>query len=142
MGVTAPLAYQGRAGLQYDTGIEGRAAFLELSGQGLQALPQHSAGPATSPLLQLIGKSSDQQIAAEPLRWSGAMQSPPGKPQFVGRPFHQFGNLAVDLGDICTARPISPLAASSGNKRRLARVLASRSVVDWRLHALAGAAMR
>jgi hypothetical protein len=92
--------------------------------------------------LQLIGKSSDQQIAAETLRRSGTMQSPPGKPQFVGRPIHQFGNLAVDLGDIPTARPISALTASSGNKRRLARVMASRSVVDWGLHALAGAAMR
>ena len=140
--MTAPLAYQGRAGLQHDTGIEGRAALLELSGQGLQAPEQRASGPATSPLLQLIGKSSNQQIATEPLTWSGAMQSPPGKPQFVRRPIHQFGNLAVDLGDVRPARPISPLAASSGNERRLARVLASRSVVDWGLHALAGAAMR
>jgi hypothetical protein len=30
--VPAPLTYQGRAGLQRDTGIEGQSAFLHLSG--------------------------------------------------------------------------------------------------------------
>src|SRR6516165_4727685 len=142
VGVSAPLTHQCRAGLQYDIGIERRSASLELSGEGLQPALQGPARPAMDPLLQLIGEGSDQQIATEPLRWSGAMQLTPGKPQFVRRPIHQFGNLAVDLGDVRPARPISPLAASSGNERRLARVLASRSVVDWGLHALAGAAMR
>ena len=72
--MTAPLAYQGRAGLQHDTGIEGRAALLERSGQGLQALPQHAAGPAISLLLQLIGEGSDQQIATEARRRSGVVK--------------------------------------------------------------------
>ena len=35
--VSAPLAHQCRTGLQHDTGIERRAASLELSGQSLQA---------------------------------------------------------------------------------------------------------
>ena len=39
VGVTAPLAHQHRAGLRHDTGVEGRAAFLELSGQALQTAP-------------------------------------------------------------------------------------------------------
>jgi len=36
------------------------------------------------PLLQLIGEGSDQQIATEPLRRSGAMQLPPSKPSRGG----------------------------------------------------------
>ena len=54
--------------------------------------------------MQLIGEGSDQQIATEPQRRSGAIQLPPGKPQFVRRPIHQFGDLAVHRGDVCIAR--------------------------------------
>ena len=84
-------------------------------------------------LLQLMGQSSDQQIAAEPLRWSGAMQMPPGKPQFVRRPIHQFGDSAVHLGDICIARSVGLVAASTWNRRK---------IVNWRFHALGDSAMR
>src|SRR6516225_5092070 len=74
--VSAPLAHQCRTGLRHDTGIEGRAASLELSGQSLQASLQRPARPTMGLLLQLIGEGSDQQIATEPLRRSGAMQLP------------------------------------------------------------------
>src|SRR5215831_1590997 len=53
VGVSAPLTHQHRAGLQRDTGIEGRAAFLILSGQTLQAAPQRRARPAIDLLLPL-----------------------------------------------------------------------------------------
>ena len=70
------------------------------------------------------------------------MQLPPGKPQFVRRPIRQLGNLPVHLGDIRIARSVGPGAWSTGNGRRLARVLASQSGVGWRFHTLAGSAMR
>jgi len=50
--------------------------------------------------------------ATEPVRRAGAMQLPPGKPQFVRRPIAQAGNLAVHLGDVRPTRPIVPIAAS------------------------------
>ena len=121
VGVSAPLTHQCRTGLQHDTWIEGRAVSVELSGEGLQPAPQSPARPAMDPLLQLIGEGSDQQIATEPLRRSGAMQLPPGKPQFVRRPIHQLGNLPVHLGHIRIARSVGPGACSTGNERRLAR---------------------
>jgi len=83
VGVTAPLAHQHRAGLRHDTGVEGRAAFLELSGQALQAAPQRWPGAAFGSLLPLMSKRSDHQIATETRRWSGAMQLPPGKSQIL-----------------------------------------------------------
>jgi hypothetical protein len=70
------------------------------------------------------------------------MQLPPGKPQFMRRPIRQFGNLPVHLGDIRIARSVGPGACSTGNGRRLARVLASRRIVNWRFHALGGSATR
>jgi len=80
--------------------------------------------------------------ATEPVRRAGAMQLPPGKPQFVRRPIAQAGNLAVHLGDVRPTGPIVPIAASVANWRGLARVLASRRIVNWWFHALAGSAMR
>ena len=142
MGVSAPLTHQCRAGLQHDTGIEGRTVSVELSGEGLQPASQSPARPAMDPLLQLIGEGSDQQIATEPLRRSGAMQLPPGKPQFVRRPIHQFGNLPVHLGDTRIARSVDPGACPASNGRGPARVLASRWIVNWRFHALGRSAMR
>ena len=88
------------------------------------------------------GVSINGQIATEPLRRAGAMQVAPGKPQFGCRAIEQFGNLAVDLGNIHTARSAGAAAEATRNGRRLARVLASRCVVAWRRHALAGSATR
>ena len=82
------------------------------------------------PRLHRIGEGSDYQITTEAQRRSGAMQLTPGKPQFVRRPIKEFGNFAADLGYVCTARSVVPVAASTRNRRRPARALASRSVVD------------
>ena len=57
--VSAPLAHQHRACLWHDIGVEGRAAFLELSGQALQAAPQRWARAAFGSLLQLMSEHSD-----------------------------------------------------------------------------------
>jgi hypothetical protein len=108
----------------------------------LQAAPQRPACPATGVLLQLIGEGSDQQIATEAERRSGAMQLAPSKPQFVCRPIHELGNLAVDLGYVRAAQSVGPVAVLTGNGRRLAKPLASRGVVDRWFHTLAGSAMR
>ena len=48
-------------------------------------------------LLQLVGKGSDHQIAAEAQRRSGEMQFAPAKPQILGRPVDQFGNFTIWL---------------------------------------------
>src|SRR5262245_43402479 len=70
------------------------------------------------------------------------MQFAPCKPQFLRRAIEQIDKMTVDLGDVLTGRSARAVAASTGNGRRLARVLASRCVVGWRPHALAGSAMR
>ena len=142
VGVSVPLAHQGRASLQYETRIDGKSAFLDLSGQGPEASPQRGAQTTMGALLQLIGEGSDQQIATEAQRWPGAMQIAPGKPQIVCRPIDQFGNFDVDRGPTRLSCSIVPLAASTGHGRRPASVLASRSIVGRGFHALPGAAMR
>ena len=76
-----------------------------------------------------MDEGADQQIATEPLRRAGAMQLTPCKLQFLRRAIEQIGNLTVDLGDVLTAQSARAVAASTGNRRRLARVLASRCVV-------------
>ena len=115
VGMSTPLTDQCRAGLQHDSGIEGRAALFESSGQSLQAAPQSPAGSAIALLLQLLSDGSDQQIATEPLWRSGTMQLAPGKTQFVRRSIGQFGNLAVDLGHNSAPRIDVRVAALTGN---------------------------
>ena len=78
--VPAPLAHQGRAGLEHETGIDGHRGFLGGAGQALQAAPQRPARAAMTLLLQLMGEVADQQIATEPERRSRAMQLAPGDP--------------------------------------------------------------
>ena len=84
-------------------------------------------------LLQLIGKGSDQQIATEPPRRSGAIQLLPGQSQFVRRPIHQYGDLAVHLGDVGIARSVGAVVGSTENGRKL---------VNCRFYTLAGPGMR
>ena len=139
VGMSVPLTHQCRAGLQYDTGIEPRAGFVELSGQALHAPPQRVARPGIDLLLQLMGQGSDDQIATEAKRRSSVMQLAPSNPQILRRPIDQLGNLLLDLSCVCTAPSIS---ASTRNERRLASMLASRSAVDCRVHTLAGPLMR
>ena len=54
--------------------------------------------------------------ATKPVRRAGAMQLPPGKPQFVRRPIAQAGNLAFDLGEVGPARLIVPMAVPVANR--------------------------
>jgi hypothetical protein len=138
MGVPAPLPNQARTGLQHDAGKEGTSTFLELSRQKLEAALQSSARPTIGALLQLIGEPPDHQIATEPVRRFGAMKLAPGSVQFMRRSITQFGNLAIHLGAVCAPRSVVRVAAPSETERRLARTLASRRVVGWRRHALAG----
>ena len=62
VGVSAPHAHQGRAGL-HDAGIEGPSALLRRCGEGLQSATQREVGAAMGALLQIIGKAADEQIA-------------------------------------------------------------------------------
>jgi hypothetical protein len=55
-------------------------------------------------------------------------QLAPSKPQLVRRLIDQPSDLALDLGQLRVSRPVAALAAATGKGRRLARVLASRSV--------------
>jgi hypothetical protein len=136
--VSAPPPQQRGTGLQHDRGVGARSAFLELGGEGLQAAPQRSAHAAMGALLQLIGEGSDEQIATESQGRSGTMQLAPGKPQIVRRLIRQSGNLEFDVP---VSRSVVLLATAARN-RRLASMLASPSVVGWRLHTLAASAMR
>ena len=142
MGVSAPLPHQGRADLHHNVGIEGTSAFLELCRQSPKAALQCAARAAMGALLQLIGEPPDDQIATEPQGRSGMMQCPPGPPQILCRLTNQSGNLAIKLGQVQFSQSGLPADVWTENGRRLARVLASRSVMDWRFHRLAGSAIR
>ena len=142
MGASAPLPHQGRAGLQHSAGIERTSAFLELFRQNPNAALQSAARAAMGALLQLIGEPPDDQIATEPQGRSGVMQCPPVTPQLLCRPIDQPGDFAIKLGQVRVSQSVVSAAIFTGNRRRLARVLASRSIVDWRSHRLAGSAMR
>jgi hypothetical protein len=70
------------------------------------------------------------------------MQLAPSKPQLVRRLIDQSGNFVFELGHAQVSRSVVPVAASTENGRRPARILASRSVVDCGPHMLAGSVMR
>jgi hypothetical protein len=93
-------------------------------------------------LLQLIGEPPDDQITTEAQGRSSAVQCPPDMPQLLCRPIHQSGNFAIKLGQIRVPQSVLPAAAWTETGGRLARVLASRSIVDGEFHRLAGSAMR
>jgi len=141
MGVPAPLPHQGRAGLQHSAGIERTSASLELSRQNPQAALQGAGWTALGALLQLIGEASDDQIATEAQRRSGVMQCPPRTPQLLCRPIDQSGDFAI-TGQVRVSQSVLPDVDWTETGGRLARVLASRSVVEWRFHRFAGSAMR
>jgi hypothetical protein len=63
-------------------------------------------------------------------------------PQFVRRTIDQSGDFAIKLGQVRVSQSVLPAAVWTENGRRLARELASRSIVDWRFHRLAGSAIR
>jgi hypothetical protein len=51
-------------------------------------------------------------------------------------------NFVFELGRARVTRSVVPVAASTENGRRPARILAGQSVVDWGPHTLAGSAMQ
>ena len=142
MGVPAPVPHQVRTGLQHNAGIERKSAFLELSREGLQAALQRAPRAAMGTLLQFIGEPPDDQVTTEAQRRPSVMQCPPDMPQLMGRPIGQSGNLAIKLGQVRVSQSVLPAAVGTEDGRRLAGVLASRTVVDWGFHRLAGSAMR
>src|SRR5215471_2329211 len=142
MGVPAPLPHQGRAGLQHHAGIERTSASLELSRQKPKAVLQCAARAAMGALLQPIGDPPNDQITTEAHRRSSVIQGLPDMPQLLCRPIDQSGNLAIKLGQVRVSQSVLLAAVWTEIGGRLARVLASRSVMDWRFHRLAGSAMR
>jgi hypothetical protein len=63
-------------------------------------------------------------------------------PQLLCRPIDQPGDFAIKLGQVRVSQSVLPATVWTETGRRLARVLASRSVMDWRFHRLAGSAIR
>src|ERR1700680_3093432 len=103
---------------------------------------QRAPRAAKGAQLQLIGDPPDDQIATEPQRRSGVIKCPPYKPQFLCRLTGQPGDFAIKLSQVPISRSVFSAIVGGETKGRLARVLASRSVVEWRFHRLAGSAMR
>src|SRR4029077_14196123 len=87
-------------------------------------------------LLQLIGEPPDDQIATEAQGRSGVMQCPPGTPQLRCRPINQPRNLVINLGQARVLHSVFPATVWTEPGRRLARVLASRSIVELGFHRL------
>jgi hypothetical protein len=58
------------------------------------------------------------------------MQLVPPEPQILGRPIEQASDFAIGLRRARLSWSVVPLPATTGNRRRLASVLASRRVVD------------
>src|SRR5262249_28602290 len=141
-GLPGPPPHQARAGLQHAAGVERTSAFLELSRQNPKAALQCAAGAAVGTLLQLIGEPPDDQIATEAQRRSGVIQRLPGLPQLLGRAIDQPGDVAINLGQVLSVKPLLSGVVCTETGERVARALASRSIGDWRSHTLAGSAMR
>src|ERR1700730_15966851 len=142
MGVSAPLPHKSRAGLQHPAGVERTNAFLELVRQNPNAALQSAARAAMGAQLQLIGEVSDDQIATEPKGRSGVIKCLPDTPQFLCRLTGQPGDFAIKLSQVPISRSVFSAIVGGETRGRLARVLASRRVVEWGFHRLAGSAMR
>src|ERR1700680_5013023 len=95
-----------------------------------------------SALFQLIGEPPDDQITTEAQRRSGVMQCPPNTPQLLCRPIDQSSDFAIKTGQVRVSQSVFSAIVGGETRGRLARVLASRSVVEWRFHRFAGSAMR
>src|SRR6202043_1582992 len=142
MGVPAPLPHQGRAGLQHSAGVERTNAFLELCRQNPNAALQSAARAAMGALLQLIGEPPDDQIATEAQGRSSVMQCPPCTTQLLCRETGQPGDFAIRLSQFPISRSVFSAIVGGETRGRLARMLASRSVLEWGFHRFAGSAMR
>jgi hypothetical protein len=131
MGAPTPLPHQCCAGLQH-AGIKTTGASLELCRQNPKAALQCAAQTPMGALLQLIGEPPDDQITTEAQRWSSVMQCPPSTPQLLCRPIDQSRDFAIKLGPVRILKSVLPAAVWTEDGRQLARVLASRSVMDWK----------
>src|SRR5262249_38694446 len=89
VGAATPRSPQCRAGLPDNPSI---SPFVEAGCQYPHATAHGGPRAAMRTLLQIIGKSSDQQIATEAQRWSSAVQLAPGQPQLRCRSIEQAGN--------------------------------------------------
>ena len=138
IGASAPLPHQSRAGFQHSAEIERTSAFLDVCRQNPKAALQRPARATMGALLKLIGETPDDQIATEAQGRSGVMQCPPRTPQLLCRLTDQPG----DFYQRQALQPLLPAVVGTETAGRLARVLASRSVVNWRFHRFAGSAMR
>src|SRR6202030_4846899 len=92
--------------------------------------------------LQLIGEPPDDQIATEAQGRSSVMQCPPCTTQLLCRETGQPGDFAIRLSQFPISRSVFSAIVGGETRGRLARMLASRSVVEWGFHRLAGSAMR
>ena len=93
-------------------------------------------------LLQFIGEPPNDQITTKVQRRSSVMQCPPGTPQLLCRPIDQSRDFTIKLGQVRVLQSAFPATVWTETGRRLARVLASRSIVELGFHRLAGSAMR
>jgi hypothetical protein len=93
-------------------------------------------------VLQLIGEPPDDQITTEAQRRFSVTQCPPDMPQLLCRPIDQSRDFAIKLGQVQFSQSVVPADVWTETGRRLARVLASRSIVELGFHRLAGSAIR
>ena len=70
------------------------------------------------------------------------MQCSPSTPQILCRLTDQPGDFAIKFCQGQTSQPVLPAIVCTETGGRLATVLASRSIIDWGFHRLAGSAMR
>ena len=66
------------------------------------------------------------------------MQCSPSTPQLLCRPIDQSGNLAIKLRQVRASQAVLLAAVWAETGGQPARVLASRSVVDWKFRTSAG----
>src|SRR5262249_56058720 len=87
-------------------------------------------------LLQMIGKSSDQQVAAETHRRPSAMKLTPGKPQLLCRSIDQAGNFGFEIAHARLSCATVSITAPTRNAQWPARGLATPRIIYPGLHAL------
>src|ERR1700680_2127151 len=103
---------------------------------------QRAPRAANGAQLQLIGDPPDDQIATEPQRRSGVIKCPPDTPQFLCRLTGQPGDFAIKLSQVPISRSVFSAIVGGETRGRLARVLASQSVVEGGFHRFVESAVR
>jgi hypothetical protein len=87
------------------------------------------------------GAPEDQDIDAA-VGTAGGRVARQAAPQILCRLTDQPGDFAVKFCQGQTSQPVLPAIVYTETTRWLARLLASRSVVNWGFHRIAGSAMR